>query len=440
MLRIFIFHIMLISVEIGGTVLQDFILELLNYITMIVQILALAVTLYYFVIGIFGWIPKREPKNPPKRTNTFALLVAAHDEEVVIGNMVDSLRSIDYDKDAFDILVIADNCSDRTAEIAREHGAIVYERFNNTQRGKGFALEWMFDKLFQMEKQYDYIGIFDADNLVDKNFLNAMNHQINNGYKVVQGYVDSKNPFDSWITCSYSFSFWSVSRVFQAARHNLGLSCQLSGTGFVMNTELLKKLGWGATCLTEDMEFTMKLALNDERVGWAHDAIIYDEKPLTLAQSWRQRKRWMQGHADVASRFFGKLMKKAFKEGKFLCFDCAIYLVQPIRIIALGFITLFAWLQAAYPDGNIGFFHMSYLFSPIVWNTFVILQLLYMPFVIALERKQFDVRMFFGYIAFMFYNLTWIPIAVQGMIDKNKTEWSHTKHTRQITIEEFEKQ
>jgi len=420
--------------------LSDLVLDILNVVTMVVQLLALAITLYYFTVGIFGWIPKKEKGEPSTRKNTFALLVAAHDEEVVIANMVDSLVALDYDKDCFDVFVIADNCTDSTAQVAREHGAIVCERFDTTKRGKGFALEWMFEKLFNMEKQYDYIGIFDADNLVDRNFLKAMNKQINNGYNVVQGYVDSKNPFDSWITCAYSFSFWSVSRVFQLARHNLGLSCQLSGTGFVMKTELLKKLGWGATCLTEDMEFTMKLALNDEKVGFERGAIIYDEKPLTLVQSWRQRKRWMQGHADVASRFFGKLMKKAFTEGKFLCFDCALYLVQPIRIMALGFITLFAWLQMAYPDGNIGFFHMDYLFTPIVWNTFVILQLLYMPVVIALERRVFDKRMFWGYLTFMVYNLTWIPIAIQGMIDKNKTEWSHTQHTRQISINDFDKQ
>lgn len=420
--------------------MNDLVIEILNVFTMVLQLAALALTLYYYVIGIFGYIPKREKKEYPDKTNTFALVVAAHDEEMVIGNMVDSLTALNYDREAYDIFVIADNCTDSTAAIAREHGALVYERFNQTEKGKGFALEWMFDKLFNMEKKYDYIAIFDADNLVDKNFLLEMNKQINKGYNVVQGYVDSKNPFDSWITCAYSFSFWSVSRVFQMARHNLGLSCQLSGTGFVMKTDLLKKLGWGATCLTEDMEFTMKLALNDEKVGWANEAVIYDEKPLTLKQSWKQRKRWMQGHTDVASRFFFKLMKKAFRERKILCFDCAIYLVQPIRVIALGIITLFAWLQMAYPDGDIGFYHMNYLFTPMVWNTFVIFELLYMPFVIAIERKEFNLRMLWGYITFIFYNFTWIPITVQGMIDKNKTEWSHTKHTRQITIDEFNKQ
>jgi len=414
--------------------------DILNVITMVIQILALAVTLYYYVIAVFGFIPKKEKKIAKNRTNTFALLVAAHDEEMVIANMVKSLDALNYPREAYDVFVIADNCTDKTAQIARENGAIVYERFDTEKRGKGFALEWMFEKIFNMEQKYDYIGIFDADNLVDKNFLLEMNKQINKGYRVVQGYVDSKNPYDSWITCAYSFSFWSISRIFQLARHNLGLCCQLSGTGFVMATELLKKLGWGATCLTEDMEFTMKLALNDERVGWAHKAIIYDEKPIGLKASWKQRKRWMQGHADVASRFFFKLMKKAIKERKLTCFDCAVYLVQPVRVIALGIITIMAWLQIVYPDGNIGLFQMSYLFTPVVWNTFVVLDLLYMPAVVAYERREFNMRMFWYYLTYIVYNLTWIPITIQGMIDKNKTEWSHTKHTRQISIDEFEKQ
>jgi cellulose synthase/poly-beta-1,6-N-acetylglucosamine synthase-like glycosyltransferase len=143
--------------------LSDLILDVLNVVTMVVQLLALAITLYYFTVGIFGWIPKKEKGEPSTRKNTFALLVAAHNEEVVIANMVDSLVALDYDKDSYDVFVIADNCTDNTAQVAREHGAIVYERFDTTKRGKGFALEWMFEKLFNMEKQYDYIGIFDAD-------------------------------------------------------------------------------------------------------------------------------------------------------------------------------------------------------------------------------------------------------------------------------------
>lgn len=413
----------------------------MTVLSIILQTFSLSIGLYYVFIGIFGFIPKREKDEVVSdKYNKFALIISAHNEEMVIANMVESLKLLDYPKEYYDIFIIADNCTDNTAQVARDAGAIVYERFNDEKRGKGYALEWMFEKLYNMEEQYDYISIFDADNLVSKNYLQAMNRQANRGYKVVQGYVDSKNPFDSWITSSYSFSFWCVNRIFQLPRYRLGLCCQLSGTGFIIALETLKKLGWGATCLTEDMEFTMKLALNNEKVAWAHDAVIYDEKPLTLKQSWRQRKRWMQGHADVAVRFFGKLVKKAVKEKNWTAFDCAIYLVQPVRVLAMAFIMFMSWAQTFYPDGNLGFIQLSYLFkSPIVWNAIVALQFLYTPFVLAYERGEFTRKMFISYIGYMVYQFTWIPITIQGMIDRKKTEWSHTEHTRQISIAEFEK-
>jgi len=416
--------------------------SLILYLSIIIQIFVLFIGTYYFIISIFGWLPKREKssENISNKQNTFALVVAAHNEEAVIGNMVESLKNLNYPKEYYDIFVIADNCTDRTAEIARQYGAIVYERFDDKARGKGFALEWMFNNIFNMDKEYDAIAVFDADNIVSNNFLTEMNKQLNKGYKVVQGYIDSKNPFDSWITCAYTISFWTINRLFQKARYNLGLCCQLSGTGFVVKTEILKKLGWGATCLTEDMEFTMKLALNNEKVAWAHNAVVYDEKPLTLSQSWKQRKRWMQGHADVASRFCSKLITKAIKERDIIAFDCCIYLLQPLRVIASGCITLMAWLQTCYPEGKLPFFQLWYLFEghPEIWYFFLIVQFLYIPFVLVAERK-FNYKVFIGYLLYFFYSLTWVPITIQGILNKNNKEWFHTQHTRQISIKELEK-
>jgi cellulose synthase/poly-beta-1,6-N-acetylglucosamine synthase-like glycosyltransferase len=201
--------------------------------TFVFQITVLLFTVYYLVLLCLEFIKEDDgAKNcaPQKR---FALLVAAHNEEVVIGKIIESLQDIEYPKDMYDIFVIADNCSDKTAEIARRYNVNVCERNVPDKRGKGYALEWMFNKIFKMDKYYDAIAIFDADNLVSKNFLNEMNYKLVQGYKVVQGYIDSKNPDDSWITESYSISFWTVNRLFQLARANLGLSNQIGGTGFV---------------------------------------------------------------------------------------------------------------------------------------------------------------------------------------------------------------
>lgn len=411
----------------------------LTIFSIILQVFSLSIGIYYLIVGFFGFLPiKDKHRQISDKIHKFALIVSAHNEETVIANMVSSLKSLDYPEDAYDIFVIADNCDDNTAEEARSAGAIVYERFNKNLRGKGYALEWMFDRLYNMEKKYDYISVFDADNLVDPGFLKAMNEKANQGFKVVQGFLDSKNPYDSWITAAYSYSFWSVNRIFQLARYKLGLCCELSGTGFIISLDVLKSLGWGATCLTEDMEFTMKLSLNDEKVAFAYDAVVYDEKPLTLKQSWRQRVRWMQGHCDVASRYFFKLIGKGLKEKKLNCIDCAVYLVQPIRIIAMGIITFFAYAQTFYPNGDLGFIQLSYLFNnSFVWDIIVFLQFMYTPFVIWYERREISLKMIFYYFTYILYNFTWVPIAIQGFIGKNKTEWSHTEHTCAITMDEL---
>lgn len=269
-----------------------------------------------------------------------------------------------------------------------------------------------------------------------------MNKKLVKGYKVVQGYLDSKNPKDTWITGCYSISFWSSNRLLQMSRSNLGLSSQLGGTGFCIETNTLKELGWGATCLTEDLEFTCKLVLNGHKVGWAHEAVVYDEKPLTLAQSWSQRKRWMQGFADVSSRYFFKLMKRAFTKFDFVAFDCAIYSIQPILLILFGISMLITVYDQSGKllDYIYNIMKSGFSFSSINMGliSLLILQFIYTPFVLILDKKL-NFKIFLYYILPMpIFALTWVPISIQGIINKDKKEWSHTKHTRSINIQELE--
>ncbi len=405
--------------------------DVLIWIGYVIQILFLLLGAYYFCISVFAFLPKRERPVVDDREHDFALVVAAHNEEQVISNMVDSLNKLNYPKDKYSIFVIADNCTDKTAKLAREAGAEVFVRTNTQERGKGFALEWMFDKIYKMERKYDSIVIFDADNIVDKDFLYHINEQNKRGFKVVQGYIDSKNPNDSWVSYSYSLGFWSTNKLFQQSRYNIGLGCQLCGTGFSVAVDILKDIGWGATCLTEDMEFTMKLCMNDIRVAWAYDAIVYDEKPITFKQSWNQRIRWMQGHADVFCRFFTKCIRKAVKERQFFPIDCALYLFMPIKIITMGVITVMGWMSLFYPEIILN----GYVPSPIVM-TLAIAQFFWLPFVMVVE-KRISKRTIWGYITYIVYSLTWVPIAVIGFIKRNQHEWYHTQHTRQIKINDM---
>lgn len=416
--------------------MSHIIYNILFYLSEIIQVLIFIAGCYFFGISIFGWVKLKEPNGatvkPQKR---FALIVAAHNEEAVIAQIIESLFKLNYPQDLFDVFVIADNCSDNTAAIASNLGANVHIRCNKIEKGKGYALEWMFDRIFKMETKYDAIAVFDADNLVSPNFLLEMNKQLCKGAKVVQGYIDSKNPYDSWITCSYSIAFWLSNRIFQLPRYYLHLSCSLCGTGFCIDTNTLKELKWGATCLTEDLEYTMKLALNGIKISWAHEAVVYDEKPLTLMQSWTQRKRWMKGHADCASRYLGTLFKKAFQLGDLISLDCALYLFQPIRYIFVGLITLMIWIQTVYPEFPL--FIMKYVFPVEVWYIMGLFDMVYGPLIVLAEKK-FSLKVLLGFIVYPFYCLTWVPITIQGFIEKDNKDWNHTKHTRQISINDVE--
>lgn len=451
-------------------------------VTGIFQLLVFGMIMYHFVLAFFGLYRKKDKKNykPSKR---FALIVAAHNEEVVIGRLIESMLKQDYPKELFDVFVIADNCDDNTAKVAREYGVNVYERFNKEQRGKGYALEWMFAKIFKMKKKYDAVAVFDADNLVSKNWCKEINSKLLEGYKVVQGYIDSKNPEDSWIATSYSVAFWTQNRMFQLARANIGLSNQIGGTGFAIDTNALKKYGWGATCLTEDLEFSCKLVLNGEKIGWAHDARVYDEKPLTLKQSWVQRRRWMQGFTDVASRYFFKLLKAGITKRKWFVLDCALYVIQPFFTLMVAVSAILSFVQSMRP---LHIFVISYLIggtaiqaigvlqflmTPImmkldkkVSNSFLILLIIHstigviLPFVLAKSVNYFLLIainlayhllfvvavslilgkkkgiIFLRFILYSIYTITWIPITLEGILRKNNKEWNPTKHVRNIEI------
>jgi len=405
---------------------------LVNSLGVILQIPAWGVFFYYIFISLAGWFRRKEPDvNQFPVTHRFALIVPSHNEEKVVGKIISNLQSLQYPRELYDTFVIADNCTDTTARVAREFGATVMERVDYIKKGKGHSLEWMFNKLFQMETKYDAVCIFDADNLVSDNFLMEMNKHLCMGHKVVQGYLDSKNPFDSWVSANNSIAFWIGNRMFQLPRYYLGLSCVLGGTGMMIATETLQKIGWGATCLTEDLEFTVKVALQGMKVYWAHDAVIYDEKPLTMQQSIHQRVRWMQGQADCIARFLRPLVLQSLKKRDMVAFDLAMYLVQPI-IIVVNFFCLI-----------MGIFFMvvsSQAMTSAASNmlTAFFIGLLYLNVIFLILERRYSLKTLAFFFTFPFYNLTWAPIVIKGFKNRNQKEWSHTLHSRVLDISEMQ--
>ena len=312
----------------------------MEYLYIIQQAIVWIITIYWLyqlVVSICSLVKLKDKPLLVDKNHKFMAILPAHNEEAVIGNLIESLKNQDYPKELLDIYVIADNCTDNTVKIAKEAGAIVLERHEEdpAKQTKGAALQWFLKQKIEENADYDAFFVFDADNIVDVNFTKAMNKKLCQGEEVVQGYRDIKNPSDSWVSAGYAIFYWTMHRFYHLARYNLGLSALLNGTGFMVKFDVVKPNGWETETLTEDIEFSLKRIIKGKKVGWAVDAIVYDEQPVGFKQSWSQRSRWTVGHIQCLSEYT-KPLAVAVKEHKTVMnFDGLLYMIGSIPMFIL---------------------------------------------------------------------------------------------------------
>lgn len=408
---------------------------MLDAIFVTLQVILALLAVYQFTFSLFGLYKKKKKNNYPA-TKSFAVLVAAHNEEQVIGALMENLKQLDYPRDMYDVFVICDNCTDSTADIVREHGWNACVRTNPDLRGKGHAIEWMLKYLWDLPRQYDAVVMLDADNLVEQNFLSEMNNDLCNGARVIQGYIDTKNPEDSWITAAYGVSYWYINRLWQLSRHNLNMANFLGGTGMCFETNLLKEIGWGATSLVEDLEFTMRSVQRNVYPVFNYDAKVFDEKPLTFKASARQRLRWMQGHFTVARRYFFPLLWQSIKERSLVKFDLAVYGANVYVVLLTFLLTAMMSIDIYVLDGP----HIANIYGYFpLWVGFVAIGMNVLTFLLsmALEKVKFA-KVYLYLILFPIYLLSWYPITFYAFFTQNNKQWSHTQHTRVVRLDEVQ--
>lgn len=389
----------------------------------------------YQVFYLFFPFFKKAKKLPEAEPRRFGILIAARNEQAVLPLLLDSIAKQDYPQEMLQVFVIADNCTDNTAQVAREHGATVYLRNNIRKIGKGYALEYLLGKIksdFGFNK-FDCFMVFDADNLLEPDYFRQINRVCGAGYQSFCGYRNTKNFGTNWLTSGYGLWYIHESTHMNRSRMMLGTGCCVSGTGFGFTTQLLEQLGgWKFFTLTEDLEFSAWCASQGIKIGYCYDAVLYDEQPLTFAQSWRQRTRWAQGGIQVAFRYIGRLFKGIFSGSwpSYTCFELitlslwgVVYLLLSSLLTSISIALHHGWvaLLLSLAFGLV----VSYAIS--VFTAF--LTLLKDSRRIRATRKE-KIRSMF---TFPFFMMTWLPINLAAPFQK--FTWTPIEHTVAVSAD-----
>lgn len=246
--------------------------------------LLLKLTGVYFALVALRWMfAKSRPWPEAAPRNRFAVVIAARNEEAVIGRLVKSLLAQDYPRELFNVFVVPNNCTDDTAGAAFRAGAEIL-LCDHPVKQKGDALRQAF---VQLEgRGYDAYVVFDADNVVDRDYLKRTNDAFCAGARVVKGRQMALNPKESWVAGCYDLYFALLDVVYNRPRASGGLSAKLVGTGFALHRSVLERLGgWNTQTIAEDAEFAAQCAAADIRVCWAPEAVNYDEEPNSFVLS-----------------------------------------------------------------------------------------------------------------------------------------------------------
>ena len=397
-----------------------------------------AYQLVYLLIDLF----KKERKDTyPVQLHRFAVLIPARNEEAVISGLLNSIRQQTYPSEQIDIYVIADNCTDHTADLAAGLGAYVIRRFNHIKVGKGYALDYAFRQIDAQKglSYYDAYLVFDADNVLDADYFTAINRTFSQGYDIVTSYRNSKNYGTNWISAGYALWFIRESRFLNGARMKTGNSCAISGTGFLVSSRMIQEDGgWKYNLLTEDIEFSTDHIIRGHKIGYCRDAILYDEQPVTFRASWNQRLRWTKGFYQVFAKYGRRLCRGILKDHSFQCYDM-LMVIAPATLLTLtsllanGFFALLGLSSKNFLITKAALAAFGGCLSSIYLSLF-----LFGAVTLLAEQKRIhccrskQILYLFTFPVFIF---TYIPMAVVAL-RKNIT-WKHIPHTMLCTPEQI---
>ncbi len=286
-----------------------------------------ASTGYLLALALSYRVVREPEKLVVRKTYKFAVLVPAHDEELLISGLCENLDALDYPKDLYRVFVVADNCTDNTAERCRAYPVDLLIRQDLTKTGKGHAIAWALQQM--PLDSFDAVFIIDADTLVDKNVLTELGRLLDRGEQAIQCCNSIGNRDESWFTRMLFVSRTINNLLYHHAKYKLGLSSHLMGTGMCFTTALLKKKGWTAFTIGEDWEYSTRLAEEGVRIAFAKDAVVRHQESRSLNQATSQRLRWSRGRFYVSAKFGTKLFWRGLSRRDPVLLDASLPLIFP---------------------------------------------------------------------------------------------------------------
>ncbi len=404
----------------------------LAIIMIVLGLLTFGYRLVYMAVRITG---KQRPtaEGSPHR---YAVMIAARNEEKVIGNLIDSLKKQDYPGEPVDIYVVADNCTDSTARVAKAHGARVFTRHDTAHATKGYALEYLYNRLRQESADYDGYFIFDADNIVDRRYISEMNKVFSGGADIVVGYRNTKNFGESWVSACSGIYYLYESEFANRPRDLLGISCFLSGTGCLFSREYLERSGgWSWTGLTEDLECTLNAVSQGEKIAYCHDAVTYDEQPCRMSVSVTQRIRWVRGYLEAVFANRQRIVSALFRRGGFAVYDFMMNFapfIGTLLVIALEVVKVYLLRAAGASPAQTA--------VAVLVDAAALYMGLYAMGAVTLIVERNRIRCSGGKLllysfTFPLFMLSYLPVCVMAIV--RRPQWTHIAHNAVLSIEEL---
>lgn len=385
-------------------------------LSLLLAFIALLFPLAYLYIFAIASLKTARPSKKSSKFLRFAVAIPSHNEAPVIAHTVSTILDADYPPELLDIYVVADHCTDETAQAARQAGATCLERQDGERSGKGAALSWLLMRIFEKKTDYQAVAIFDADTQVDPAFFRIMNDRLSAGSQVVQGNHFIRNPEDGWFPSLTWAMFLIDNRCQNLGRTNLGLSAKNMGDSICFQSGVLRWFGWGKG-LTEDYAFRQKLLLEGYRIEYEPAAIGNGYAAANWVEARTQRARWLRGTYISSRQSARKMLTTGLKNRDPSLIDGALQALLPsysTLTLITGLITLLTW-----------FFH-NWLLSwlPLAWTALLVLLFIYPLLCLAFERAP--LRAFLVILTGPVFILwrTWLGISSRFI--KHEVAWERT--------------